>query len=634
MDSQRIHILPEFLANQIAAGEVVQRPESAIKELVENSLDAGATHVTVVVRQAGKSLIHVIDNGSGMSKEDLALAPKRHATSKIRSAEDLLHIHTLGFRGEALASISSVAVLEIQTRREEDSHGWRLLAEPSRPDRIEAVQQEKGTQILVRNLFYNIPARRKFLRSDVTEFRHISDTMMRFALSNPDKRFTFHDGDSLIFDVRPQTLTERIRELFGDKVAGAIVPIELEGEHVRLSGYLGTPLIARSTRSQQFLFLNRRSISSRALSHAIYQAFEHLLDSSQHPMYVINIDMDVEKIDVNVHPQKTEVKFDDERFIYTLVHEAVLKALRTHSLIPEVHFNVQQAEQPFEKIAYGPSESTQDQVMLVNTRTGELVTSRTTEFAPQGFRPPDRSYQPQTSYRTGAAIPPPESSAPWTSRHQSAFDALFAEPVSVDGQSSALDEERFALADNLVWQLHNKYIFVQSVEGFYVVDQHIAHERILYEKALAAMNNELRYAQKLLFPVALELNPSELVLLNELQDDIHAMGYDIVRNGNSLEVHGVPLDVRSGEESRSVQELLEQYAEYQHIRTATRRDNLAASFGCRAAIKAGEPLSTPEMKKLLDDLFRCATPEVCPHGRPVLIKMELKELDRRFGRTS
>ncbi len=635
-ESQRIHILPEFIANQIAAGEVVQRPESVIKELVENSLDAGATHITVVVRQAGKALIQVIDNGCGMSKEDVLLAPKRHATSKIQSAEDLMKIHTLGFRGEALASISSVAVLEISTRRAEDSHGWKLVAEPLREEKLEATQQEVGTQIYVRNLFYNIPARRKFLRSDVTEFRHISDTMIRFALSYPGTRFTFHDGDSLIFDLRPQTLLDRIRELFGDNVARSVVPLELETEFVTISGYLGKPDIARTTRAQQYFFLNQRSISSKSLSHAVFQAFEHLIDKSQHPMYVLNISMDVSKIDVNVHPQKTEVKFDDERMLYSIVHESVLKALRSNSLIPEVHFGLQEAQAPFEKVAFGPSDSQSD-MMLVNKMTGEIVESQNAQSSSaRGFVVPDRSTPTLgSSVRTGASLAPPErNKAEWSASHQTAFDALFHEPkLGSDTQEQQL-EERFAAADSMIWQLHNKYIFVQTVEGLIIIDQHIAHERILYEKALSAMNRDFAYAQKLLFPVHLTLSPPEIVLMKELHEEVRDLGYDYVLQDNNLEIHGVPLDVRSGDEATSLQEVLEQYAEYQIVRPASHRDNLAASFGCRAAIKAGDPLSRPQMKKLIDDLFLCATPEVCPHGRPVMIKMELREFDRRFGRTS
>ncbi len=633
-ETQRIHILPEFIANQIAAGEVVQRPESVIKELVENSLDAGATHITVLVRQAGKALIHVIDNGSGMSKEDVLLAPKRHATSKIRSAEDLMKIHTLGFRGEALASISSVAVLEICTRQASNEHGWKLMAEPLRDVSIEAIQQEPGTQIYVRNLFYNIPARRKFLRSDLTEFRHISDTMTRFALSYPSVRFTFHDGDSLIFDVRPQSQRERIRELFGENIERELVAVERDDESIRIHGYLGKPSIARSSRAQQFFFLNQRSIASKALSHAVYQAFEHLIDKSQHPLYVLNIDMDVSKIDVNVHPQKTEVKFDDERRLYTLVHEAALAALRNNSLIPEVHFGLQNSQAPFEKIAFGPTEAQNDMV-LVNKMTGEIVDSHDPSSARTGFTVPERTSPPPGGFRTGAALaPPPVPKAEWNAAHQTAFDALFHEPTLGDDHSSREAEARFAATDALIWQLHNKYIFVQTVEGLMIVDQHIAHERILYEKALSAMNNDYNYAQKLLFPVVVHLTPSEDVLMRELDAELSGLGYDFRTLDEGLEISGVPLDVKSGEEASSLHEILEQYAEYAVVRTASGRDNLAASFGCRAAIKAGDPLSKPQMKKLIDDLFQCRTPEVCPHGRPVMIKMELKEFDRRFGRTS
>ncbi len=643
----RIQVLPEFIANQIAAGEVVQRPESVVKELVENSLDAGSTHVTVVVRQAGKSLIHIVDNGSGMSRDDLSLALKRHATSKIRSVEDLQHIMTLGFRGEALASIASVAQVEILTRvaqveiltrRQEEAHGWKLVSEPLRDATIEAAQQESGTQILVRNLFFAVPARRKFLRSDVTEFRHISDTMIRFALSHPDIRFTFHDGDSLIFDVRPQSQQERIRDLLGDKTYQAVVPLLLKTDDVEISGFLGKPSLARSTRSSQYLFLNKRAIANRALSHAVYQAFEHLLDSSQHPMYVMNIEINAERVDVNVHPQKSEVKFDNEKMMYDMVHEAVLQALRTNSMIPDVHFGLGSSQTPFEKLSYGPTPAlpSDSDVVLVNKITGEIVTNTPSYQAP-ARSVGSVSSGPRFGSEQSSSAPPPQQSwtKQWGSQYQSAFDALFSDPTATQQATGEASSAAGAdLPEKMLWQLHNKYIFMQSPEGVVIIDQHIAHERILYEKALDAMNRELSRAQKLLFPVHMQLSVVEKSIIDEVGDDIRAMGYEFTIKDNDLELHGVPLDIKNGKEASSLQEVMEQFSEYQQVRPASVRDNLAASFGCRAAIKAGDPLTYPHMRQLIEDLFKCQTPEVCPHGRPVLIRLELKELDRRFGRTS
>lgn len=617
-----IHILPEFLANQIAAGEVVQRPESVVKELVENATDAGAAHITVVVRQAGKSMIHVIDDGSGMSRDDLQVALTRHATSKIRTQQDLEHIMTLGFRGEALASISSVAQVEIRTRRDVDEHGWVLESEPHRDHVIRADRQERGTQVIVRNLFFNIPARRKFLRSDVTEFRHISDTMLRFALGHPHLRFTFHDGDSLIFDVKPQGLQERIGDLFGENVIRSVVPLRLETESMTVHGFVGKPNIARTTRAQQFLFLNRRSIASKSISHAVMQGFEHLLEKTQFPMYVLNLELDPTRIDVNVHPQKTEVKFDNERLVYDIVHEAVMKALRAGNLIPEVRFRLDEAQDPFERLRLGPSAGHPSDVLFVNTQTGEIIENR--------------SSIPSSSSPSHASMQAPRTAAAWTDDHRTAFDALFysAEEVGArrNEQQDVLPSTDVSAAH--VWQLHDKYIFLQSADGLIVVDQHIAHERILYEKARAALNEGVPYSQKLLFPVRMQLGPVDRVTFDELAKDLRDLGFEFELHGADVDVVGVPLDVRTGEESSALVEIIEQYNEYRHVRPAESRDNLAASFACRASIKAGDPLSAPEMRKLVEDLFKTSVPEVCPHGRPVLIRFDLKEFDRRFGRTS
>ncbi|MES2766700.1 MAG: DNA mismatch repair endonuclease MutL, partial [Bacteroidota bacterium] len=353
MTSQKIHILPDFIANQIAAGEVVQRPESVVKELVENSLDAGADSVAIVVRGAGKKLIHVIDNGRGMERDDLQLALKRHATSKIQTMQDLERIQTLGFRGEALASISSVASVEIRTKREEDSLGWKLCSEPNEAEVLEPFSAEKGTQIFVKNLFFNVPARRKFLKSDLTEFRYISDTMLKFAVSNPAVRFTFYDDDTLIFDTKPSALKERICDVLGAQIENNLIEISFKNDFVEVSGFVGKPLLAKQSRAGQYLFLNGRSIMNRAVSHAVFSPFEHILDKNQHPFFVLNLAIDPEKVDINVHPQKHEVKFDDDRVVYNAVQQAVGEALQSNHFVPEVRFREQVAQSPFEKMRFG-----------------------------------------------------------------------------------------------------------------------------------------------------------------------------------------------------------------------------------------------------------------------------------------
>ncbi|HOQ48760.1 MAG TPA: DNA mismatch repair endonuclease MutL, partial [Candidatus Kapabacteria bacterium] len=320
--NNQIKILPEYIANQIAAGEVVQRPESVVKELVENSLDAGATSIGIVVKGSGKTLIHVLDNGKGMSREDLELAPLRHSTSKILTQEDLEKIQTYGFRGEALASISAVASMEIRTKRAQDEHGWSLRSEPNQPFQISPVKCDNGTQVFVRNLFFNVPARKKFLKSDITEYRYITETITRFAVIHFDKRLVYYDSDNLVYDLHPSSQEERIKNVFGENIANEIAKVEFSNDLVSIQGFIGKPAAARPTGNYQHLFVNNRPVVSKNLNYAIFAPFEHLLEKNYKPFYVINIEIDPRKVDINIHPQKHEVKFDDEKMIFSALHRA------------------------------------------------------------------------------------------------------------------------------------------------------------------------------------------------------------------------------------------------------------------------------------------------------------------------
>lgn len=615
MDEPLIHILPEHIANQIAAGEVVQRPESVVKELVENALDAGSSTITVFVREGGKALVHVLDNGCGMSRADLELVLRRHATSKIRSLDDLHRLRTLGFRGEALASIASVADVEIITRRSNDEHGWRLISQPLKPHRIEPADCSAGTQVIVRNLFFDVPARRKFLRSDTTELRYISETMIRYGLSYPELSWKFHDGNSMVFDLQPQSLLERIGSLFGADIAESLVPVDYTSDLIRIEGYIGLPALARTTKASQYLFLNHRPIVNRALNHAIYQGYEHLIEKSAHPFYVLFLWLDPERVDVNVHPQKHEVKFDDERAMYHAMLEAVLGSMREHDLIP--HLRVREAESVAPLVS--AQSATNPQPLLVNRLTGEIVSLQQPATERSRLQSMNQSLRTEPlRWRTA------------TSEH---LPSLYNRPVTTELEQRTVEPHVLPR----MWQMHNKYIFVQTDDGIVIIDQHIAHERILYERALDAMERATpERTQRLMFPVEVELTARELAIFREVEHDLHRLGYEcrLVQGRSTVEIAAVPIEIASGKEAESLREILDQYAEYQTIRPASARDNLAASFGCRAAIKAGDPLSPAQMQELVAELFRCRTPEVCPHGRPVMIHFPLRELDRRFGRTS
>ncbi|MCX7929530.1 MAG: DNA mismatch repair endonuclease MutL [Chlorobi bacterium] len=612
MEQPLITILPDHVANQIAAGEVVQRPESVVKELVENALDAGAQRISVMIREGGKALIHVLDDGCGMSRADLELALVRHATSKIRTLDDLRRLQSLGFRGEALAAIASVADVEILTRRSTDDYGWRLVSQPLKSRQIEPTECPSGTQVIVRNLFFNVPARRKFLRTDATELRYISETMLRYGLSYPDRCWTFHDGSGVVFQLEQQSLLERIAALFGGEFTSQLIPVDSHNEQVRIEGYLGLPSVARTTKASQYLFLNHRPIINRALSHAIYQGYEHMLEKSEHPFYVLFLWIDPEMVDVNVHPQKHEVKFEDERMMYHAVLEAVLQSMRAHDLIPQLRIRQAEVTAPLVTVQSQGS----NEPLIVNRITGEVIGTSPT---------------PQPNKTLPSAPRMHTERARWQPSGQPLSQLLEPMPPAIQQTLPTPSMQ------SRLWQIHDKYILVQTDDGIMIVDQHIAHERILYERALDAFERATgSRTQRLMFPVEMPLDARLRAIYHELEPELQQLGYEcrLLSDRDAVEIRAVPVEIRLGTEADSLREILEQFAEYQTIRPASVRDNLAASFACRAAIKAGERLVLAQMQQLVEELLRCRTPEVCPHGRPVLIHFPLRELDRRFGRTS
>lgn len=618
---QKIKILPDVVANQIAAGEVVQRPESVIKELIENSLDAGSDSIFVVVKGAGKQLIHIVDNGTGMDKDDLVLSVRRHATSKIYTSEDLDKIVTYGFRGEALASIAAVSQLEIRTRQKKDEMGWKLISEPSKEITVEPCITEIGTQIFVKNLFFNVPARRKFLKSNLTEFRYISDTMIKFALSKPEIRFTFYDDDTLIFDLKPSDLINRIRDLLGDNTSGSLLPLYFENEYLKINGYIGKPHLVKQSKSGQYIFLNGRSIVNKSISHAIFSAYEHLLEKSGNPFYIIFFEMKPEAFDVNVHPQKNEVKFEDERMIYGFMNRAVSKTLQEHNLAPEYHTTTQQISQPFGKVESFQTQDDKD-YLIINKITGEVIDKT----------PPKSTY---TGNYHSTHYPGKHNLSNREQFFTSAFDKIFSSSSKEnESQNNIFHPEKDEDFNNVsFWQLHNKYIFTQTSNGLTIIDQHAAHERILYEKALKAMNREFSYSQQLLFPVVLKLTPSEMKLVDEIKTDLNSLGFEFnTLSSDTVEIVSVPLDTVNGEEINSFREIIETFDEYQRVRHTNKRDNLAASYSCKSAIKTGQKLSIEEMKNLITELQKCDVPYACPHGRPVIIEFTLEFFDKKFGR--
>ncbi len=613
----RIHRLPQHIANQIAAGEVVQRPESLVKELVENALDAGATRVTVVIAGAGKQLVQVIDDGRGMSEDDALLAFERHATSKISSADDLETISTFGFRGEALPSIASVAKVELRTRPADSDVAFLVRIEGGTLEERTRVQGEPGTSIAVKNLFFNTPARRQFLKADSTEYRHIADTVQRAIISNPDVHFTLINDGERVYDVPPMALRGRIAAVFGERAAASLVEVREETDLLTITGFVGRPDFARKTRGEQLLFVNTRSIVSRLLNHAVVSAYEHMLQQGEYPMYVLFLNLNPREIDVNVHPSKLEVKFSNERHVYSLVNAVVRRSLYGADLSPALTFR--------DPIPGGDETA---RTRLAAPGTGPADGGD--RFRGIGYEHPSYADRAPAGGRMDpAAIDSLFQSLGLPSQHPSETQG------DGGGQVILLPSERPVSDTSFLWQLHNKYIFTPIKSGLMIIDQHVAHERILYERALAALDHAAPFSQQLLFPHTFRVAPGDYALLVDILAELRRLGFVLrVAPPDSVTVEAVPQDVRVGMEERILEEMIEQYKEYSGTGTTDVRHNVAASYSCRAAIKTGEKLSPPEMQILIDQLFATSNPYVCPHGRPVVIRLPLDELDRRFGRTS
>jgi len=621
--SFKIHILSPELSNKIAAGEVVQRPAAVVKELIENSIDAQAKHISVIVKDAGKAVIQVVDDGEGMSEQDASLAFRRHATSKIHSASDLEEIRTLGFRGEALASIAAVAQVELKTRTDADDLATHIRIEGSETIEKSKSALERGTNITVRNLFYNTPARRNFLKTRHTELKNITDVIVRMAIAYPEIEWFYASEDEVMFDLKVQPIERRVAEVFGKSQFGSMFKFDDANELMTVNGFLGKPNFARKSRVEQFVFLNRRFIFSRMINHAVFQAYEHLLEKGSFPFFILNLTIDPKKIDVNVHPSKMEVKFENESNIYRIILSVVRKALAANDLIPSMAFRDGNAVSPFDaKFQFseqvwnrGGNDLTGAPVFPLrpDVRPGEHVASTTPHIIGlDEFRPSASNSDSPLPFDTPSSV--------------SSFHRVL-------GQRSALDESQVP-ESRPIWQAHNKYIISQIPNGLMVIDQHAAHERILYERVIANFENTLPSSQQLLFPETVDLGAGDYALVKELLPDLGHLGFDMRLFGkNTVVIDGIPADVRIGNEKKILQEVLDEFKNNEHAGVKDVRDNLAKSFACKAAIKAGDRLNVTEMIVLIEYLFLAKVPYVCPHGRPVIVRIPLEELDKRFGRT-
>lgn len=631
----KIQILPENIANKIAAGEVVQRPESVIKELLENSIDANAKSIDVVIKRAGKALIQVVDDGDGMTEEDAVLSIQRHATSKIHVYEDLEAIKTLGFRGEALSSIAAVSQLEIKTEMMEDEVGICLKVEDGANVTIEKGSFSKGTSISVKNLFFNTPARRSFMKSDATELKHIIETFKKIALSRPDIAFRFFNDDDVIFDFPSGTRDERIQAIFADNMLDALVEVKELTNFLSVSGYIAKPAYLRKSKGEQYLFINNRFVVSKQVNHAVFHAYENILDKGDYPFFILFMELDPRGIDINVHPSKLEVKFEDEKDVYAFMHAVIKKALGSYDLVPSMTFGTEPGKEKlhFDDFRRTEKNDFEDRPNFQNTSHREEAMPNAPQ-AMRGSRGSDFSDRDidmlfnslNTEIRKTAPGEAVEHPFSQTENREVYHSVSPGRP-----EDEAQDLKVFS---SFIIQLHNKYILSQIKSGLMIIDQHVAHERILYEKALKSFNADLPFSQQLLFSQSITVDAGDYALLKELRPYLTKLGFEIkFFSKNTVVIDGVPQDVKLGTEEKILLEIVDEYKRNQREKHLEERDNLAKSFSCKTAIKAGDRLSEKEMRLLVDQLFATSMPYVCPHGRPIIIKIPLEEFDKRFGRT-
>ena len=627
-----IQLLPDSIANQIAAGEVVQRPASVVKELLENSIDAGAKIIQLIIREAGKTLIQVIDDGLGMSETDARMCFERHATSKIRTSEDLFKIRTMGFRGEAMASIAAVAQVEMKTRRKTDELGIAIKIEASELKAQEAVATEKGTSIQVKNLFYNVPARRNFLKSNPVEMRHILDEFQRVALSNSEIAFTLHHNDSEIYNLPAGKLSRRIVDLFGKNYREQLAPCEEETSFVSVHGYVGKPEFSKRTRGEQFFFANNRYIKNGYLNHAVMSSFEGLIPEGTHPFYVLFIEIDPIHIDINVHPTKTEIKFDDERTVYAIVQAAVRKAMSQHNLTPSLDFETdvnytnnifnfgkspfQTQKESADTFNNGAARAYAHPEVPVRERTNLTNWNKLYEGLSRSIDEFDKKEINQSNFDFGKDF----------------------EPTTIKSKANDITENRFQRvrqdSESTTFQIHNQYIISQVKSGMLLIDQRAAYERILYEKFSQYLQKHNGASQQLLFPTTVKLTPADFHLVVEIQDEIRNLGFVLSITGHdTFVVNGIPADSPDEKEQAMIEGILEQFKHNEANLHLDKSENVARSMAKRSAGRFGNHnLTVLEMNMLVEQLFASSNPSYTPSGESTMKIVSLEEMAGLFLR--
>lgn len=607
-----IKILSDDLVNKIAAGEVVERPASVVKELVENSIDADAQNILVEIKTGGVKSIRILDDGMGMSEDDAELALSRHATSKIKSVNDLYKIETLGFRGEALPSIASVSFLELITKTKGSLAGVQIKVEGGEIKEKKETGAPEGTSITVRELFYNTPARRKFLKSKITETKHVIDLVTNYALAYPEISFRLRSDDRELFNLKERDmLFQRVEDLWGKDFLSRLVQIKEGSQDPEISGFLGKPEIAKSNRAETHLFVNKRPVISRSLNHAIRTGYGELLPQGKFPIAVVLMQINPQKIDVNVHPTKREIKFTQEHQIYNLIHLAIKKTLGsiqvTPTLTPKVQFLKTPRQMSDQKIKTPPPGETIPKTESPRTQNDTIEFKRKEKgFTPHQEQILSEIYSKQTH-----------------------------EGEKTTEEKRIIPPEIFEGKKNF-WQVFDSYIITQDKDELIIMDQHAAHERILYEEAYSNLTKGKAVSQQLLFPSVVELSPSEYFVLENNLDLFAKLGFEIKPfGGKSVMINAVPSLLKNKSETVFLQEVLSDFEERLKLQIekddiSSRTKSIAQSFACKAATKSGQRLGTDDMSVLYKNLLATKSPFSCPHGRPTMIRFPLKELDKRF----
>lgn len=627
--SDIIQLLPDSVANQIAAGEVIQRPASVVKELLENSVDAGSSSIQLIIKEAGRTLIQVIDNGCGMSPTDARLCFERHATSKIKNANDLFNIRSKGFRGEAMASIAAIAHVELKTRLHDEELGTLVELEGTEVKKQEPCQAQAGSSISVKNLFFNVPARRNFLKSNAVETKHIIDEFQRVALAHPDIEFSMHHNGQEVFKLTKGPLRQRIVQLLGGNSNQKLVPLEEETSIVKLKGFICKPEFAKKTRGEQFFFVNNRFIKSSYLNHAVMTAYDDLISKNSFPSYFIYMEVDPSFIDINIHPTKTEIKFEDERSIYAIMRSTVKQSLGKYNIAPTIDFDQETSLNipplPKNKQVFQPE-------IKHNPDFNPFEAEKKQAPKPRRESPLEKMNRDNWGklYKNLEKSPEREFIEPGEKQVEQPSQETEPTPqkqqqLSPDWEAGEDETER------KTFQVHNRYIITTLKSGLVLIDQHRAHERVLYEKIMHSMEKGGAGSQKELFPRTIELPPNDFELLIEMSEDVRAMGIDLrVFGKNTFVVEGTASYIPANTDLKAlIEEMLESYKNEGDL---DKKDKLARALADRSAVKHGQVMHKEEMNNLIDELFACSMPYYTPSGKPVVITIPLDELEKRFAK--